>query len=96
MIIGRIHDGVYYRPGDPGFDTNYDDRPLRGIPTIRDDKPHVSKAGAVHRDQVNTFNEQLRAHGIRGAYYDPKTGNLTSTSKYAREKAARLRHKRFN
>lgn len=70
------------------FGTKKQDQiPVKGIPCIREDKPHVSKNGAIHVDQVARFNQQ----SARGTHYDPKTGNLISTSSHAREREARRR-----
>ncbi len=64
-----------------------DQVPVKGIPCIREDKPHESKNGAIHVDQVKSFNAKC----ARGTHYDPKTGNLISTSSNAREREARRR-----
>ena len=66
--------------------------PVKGIPCIREDRPHVSQNGAVHVDQVKAFNKQC----VRGVHYDAGTGNLVSTSKQAREREARRRGLSFN
>lgn len=94
MIIGKIgKDGIYRRPGDPGFDV-YDDRPVLGMPSIREDKPHRSTAAAVHPDQVDRMNKAA----VSGVYYERGTGDMISTSKYARQRemARRGEGKLFN
>ncbi len=92
MIIGKIcKDGIYRRPGDPGFD-NQDDRPLKGIPSIREDKPHRSAAMAVHREQVDAMNKMA----VPGVYYEKGTGDMISTSKHARQREAKRRGRYFN
>ena len=68
-----------------------DNTPVKGIPCIREDKPHVSTNAAIHCDQVKDFNKQC----VRGVHYDG-AGNLVSTSKTAREREARRRGLSFN
>lgn len=91
MIIGRIgKDGIYRQPGDPGFDDV--DRPVGGIPAIREDKPHRSKAAAVHPEQVERFNREC----VPGVRYEHGTGDMISTSTAARQREAKRRGKYFN
>lgn len=84
MIVGKIgKDGIYRRPGDPGFDDcGKEDRPLMGIPAIREDKPHRSTAAAVHPDQVDRMNKAA----VSGVHYERGTGAMISTSKQARQR----------
>lgn len=61
--------------------------PVKGIPCIRSDKPHVSKNAAIHVEQVEQFNKVCAS----GTHYDAATGCLVSTSDKAREREARRR-----
>lgn len=83
MIIGKIcKDGIYRRPGDPGFDNLGEDRPVMGMPAIREDKPHRSTAAAVHPSQVDRMNKVA----VSGVHYEKGTGDMISTSKQARQR----------
>ena len=87
MIIGKItKEGKYVRPGDPEFDSK-DDRPLKGIPSIREDKPHRSLAAAINPAQVESWNKQA----VSGVYYEKGTGAMISTSKHARQREMKRR-----
>lgn len=68
----------------------YDHTPVKGIPAIRTDKPHVSDGMKVHPEQVKRFNKQC----VQGVHYNAK-GQLVSTSSAAREREARRRGKSF-
>lgn len=92
MIIGVIRDGKYITRDDPDFYAdNNDDKPLKGIPAIRSDKPFVSQAAAIHVDQVEKFNQQLRDNKVSGAYYRRSDGNLVCESRSARNKVLKMR-----
>lgn len=91
MIVGRIRDGKYYRPGDPGFDDDFrDDRPVKTISAIRPDKPLVSTSAAVPSYQVDSFNKKIKDAGISGAYHR-KDGNVVFESRNARNQYLKLR-----
>ena len=62
------------------------------VSRIRSAHPHVSANAGVHVDQVASFNKQCS----RGTSYDPRTGNLVSTSSAAREREARRRGMSFS
>lgn len=93
-LIGKItKDGVYLRPGDPGFDGPME---KGNALSISEKKPHRSKNMAVHAEQVESFNQQLRTNGDHTSYYEKGTGDFISTSAYARQREAIRRGKRFN
>ena len=69
----------------------FDNTPVKGIPCIREDKPHVSESGAIHAEQVKEFNKEC----VRGVYYD-NAGRLVSTSSAARQREAKRRGLYFN
>jgi hypothetical protein len=100
--IGIIKDEKYYRLQDSGEYVADDgsvlgeeqNKSLKGIAAIRPDKPFVSRAAAVHVDQVDRFNQELANEKVSGAYYRKEDGNLVCESRSARNKVLKLRNMR--
>lgn len=74
------------------YETVSENSRMKGLSAIRSNKPHFSESGAIHVDQVESFNKQCE----QGVHYDPGTGKMVSTSGPAREREARRRGLSFN
>ena len=96
FLTGELEEVPYENPNGGRtvfrYGTAPDLTPVKGIPCIRSDKPHISTNAAIHVEQVESFNKQC----VSGTHYDPATGKLVSTSDRAREREARRRGLSFN